>query len=597
MANIFSKKENLETASLKNRSKATMTDVFIIIFIILLSIGIDTLKPEHRLILFLIYFFIIIPVMFTLGGSPGQILANLRIRRSDDIEKNINIVSAYSRFFLGIINALANIPNFGNKKIALQDRYTKTVIVSLKEKIPQEELHEYARKRNLFNFILNSGIYIGWVIWLGNYWFLIGLPVIFDMNITRKINWTPWKKRSGQNHIVVEWVDALIFAVIAVTIINIFLFQNYKIPTGSMEKTLRIGDHLFVSKTKYGPRVPNTPIAFPFAQNRIGNRESYVNWVQWPYKRLAGFRKIKRNDMVVFNFPAGDTVVIGHSEQSYWANIRTFAEQFKYHYPRKDATDIDYMKMAQKYIKDNFEIVFRPVDKRDNYIKRCVALPGDTLEIIHGRIYINGEKETEYETMQYNYDIYTNGARINPRVFENMDIATSDRTIESASKYTLSLTKEKANKIMSFSNVLKVEKVEDKPGIYYFDIFPHNPNYPWNRDNFGPLVMPKKGTSVYINLTNLCLYQRIINVYEGNKLEVKDSVIYINDQPATKYTFKMDYYYMMGDNRHSSYDSRFWGFVPEDHIVGAPKFIWLSLDRDKKFLGKIRWNRMFKVVG
>ena len=597
MTNIFSNPENLELAESRLRVKSRSTDVFIFIFIVLILIGIDSLGSVERNIIILFYVFVFLPFSCGMGGTPGMIMANLRLRKSDDFLKNIGVLMAYKRSALFVFDIIIGIPNFDFSKKSIHDKFSNSVVVTLKEDVPDEEIREYQHKRSILNFIFNALIYTGWVIWLNNYWFLLGLPIIFDMNVSKKVNWTPWKKRSGKNHIVIEWIDALIFAVVAVTIINIFLFQNYKIPTGSMEKTLRIGDHLFVSKTKYGPRVPNTPLAFPFAQNRIGNFESYSKLIEWPFKRLAGFKKIQRNDMVVFNFPAGDTVVIGHSEQSYWANVRAYAEQIRLHYPANNAKQADYENMAKKYLKDNFEIVVRPVDRRDNYIKRCVAVPGDTLQVIHGRVFINGVGEEGYEGMQYNYDIYTDGTRINPKVLEKMDISTEDRRIESTSRYTLSLTKDKAKKIKGFSNVLEVKRIEDTPGRYANQIFPHNLEYPWNPDNFGPLVIPKKGVSVNINLNNLCLYQRIINAYEGNNLQVKDSVIYINDQPATSYTFKMDYYFMMGDNRHSSYDSRFWGFVPEDHIVGAPKFIWLSLDKDKKFLSKIRWRRMFKVVG
>ena len=598
MNNIFNHKDNLEVADMKLRQKANMTDSFIFIFLILITIGIDTLEPQVRTILLIAYFIIVIPIMTTLGGTPGQLLGNLRIRKSDDLEKNIGLGLAYYRFVLVIVNAFLGLPFIGGNKYKLfHDKVSKTIVVTLKEELSEEKVIAFEKRRNLINFIINGSVYIAWVFWLGNFWFLIGVAVIFDMNITKKINWTPWKKRKGPNNIVVEWIDALIFAVVAVTLINIFLFQNYKIPTPSMEKTLRVGDHLFVSKTKYGPRVPNTPLAFPFAQNRLGKIESYTKIIQWPYKRLAGFRNIRRNDMVVFNFPAGDTVIIGYSEQSYWANIKMFAQSYQSQFPGMNVSQKELVGMAKDYVNENLEVVVRPVDRRDNYIKRCVAIPGDTLQIIHGYVYINGEKETEYETMQYSYRVTTDGRNINPKALENLDISSYDRRGISSPISELSLTKEKAEKIKNFSNVLRMERIEKKPRIYDETVFPHDPRYQWNRDNFGPLVIPEKGVTVDINLENISIYQRIINAYEGNKLEIRDSVIYINDEPATSYTFDMDYYFMMGDNRHSSYDSRFWGFVPEDHIVGAPKFIWLSLDKDKKFLGKIRFKRMFKSVG
>ena len=227
--------------------------------------------------------------------------------------------------------------------------------------------------------------------------FYLGLAVIFDLYITKKVNWTFWKKRDGENSKVIEWIDALIFAVVAVTLINIFLFQNYKIPTGSMEKTLLIGDHLYVSKVAYGPRIPNTPYclsvypAYHAAHNRV---KSYVEWINLPYKRLAGFGKIKRDDAVVFNFPAGDTVVLAHQNVSYYSIVRDSANAQNEGFVLQtshEKSNQEYYNLGRMAVWRSFDIVVRPVDKRDNYIKRCVGIPGDTLQIINKQVYRNGD--------------------------------------------------------------------------------------------------------------------------------------------------------------------------------------------------------------
>ncbi|MBK9389191.1 MAG: S26 family signal peptidase [Bacteroidetes bacterium] len=452
-----------------------------------------------------------------------------------------------------------------------------------------------------FRFGVAAFIYILVVIWIGNFWLLIGLGIIFDMYVTEKVNWTFWKKRHGRNNAFIEWLDALIFAVIAVTLINIFLFQNYRIPTPSMEKSLLVRDHLFVSKLAYGPRMPNTPIAFPFTQHTmpITNSKSWSDLVIWPYKRLAGGGIVKNNDPIVFNFPAGDTVVLDEQATSYYEIVRRTARDFKSRDVYTGSTikpEEFYLQMARREIWGQNEMIYRPVDRRDNYVKRCVGIPGDTVTIIKGILYVNGKEVPDNTTQQTTYVVGTNGTTINPKAFERLSISRADQSMLSGSAYLLPLTKANAETISKFTNVSEVSAVLAREGEWAPHIFPHNPAYKWNEDNYGPLWLPSTGSTVQLDTANICIYERIIDVYEDNDLKIENGTIYINGTPATSYTFKMGYYWMMGDNRHNSADSRYWGFVPEDHIVGKPKFIWLSLDKEATGLKKIRWNRMFMRV-
>jgi signal peptidase I len=458
-----------------------------------------------------------------------------------------------------------------------------------------------SQKIKYIRFGIAAFIYILIVIWIGNYLFLLGLGVLFDIYITKKVNWSFWKRRDGNNSSFIEWLDALIFAVIAVTLINIFLFQNYRIPTGSMEKSLLIGDHLFVSKLAYGPRMPNTPIAFPFTQHTmpIIKGKSWSNLVQWPYKRLAGLGRVKNYDAVVFNFPAGDTVVLEEQETSYYEIVRRTARDImdRENYGNPVPRPADYfMETARKEVWNRYSIVYRPVDRRDNYVKRCIGIPDDTLVIRGGSVYVNGQLVPERATQQFNYVVSTNGTTINPKVFERLGIYKSDQTMVSGSAYYLPLIKANAEALLKLANVRDVTPVFSRAGEYAPHIFPYSRTYSWNEDNYGPLWIPSKGSTVDIDTSNLCLYERIIDVYEDNDLKIDGSTIYINGKVSDSYTFKMDYYFMMGDNRHNSADSRYWGFVPIDHIIGKPIFIWLSIYKEASGLKKIRFNRIAKRI-
>ncbi len=379
-----------------------------------------------------------------------------------------------------------------------------------------------------------------------------------------------------------EWTDAIIFAVVAASIIRIFMVEAYTIPTSSMEKSLLVGDFLFVSKMSYGPKLPNTPLAFPFVHHTMPLSQytkSYVEWIKWPFYRFPGLTTIKHGDVVVFNYPDGDTVALKQQNQSYYGLVRQLGRERVWN------------------DKFNFgDIVARPVDKRENYIKRCIGLPGDTLQIIDEVVQINGKPLDFPELSQFIYQVKTDGNPINRRILGKLDVTEEVQMTESGDQ-VLTLTQESVASLKKMPNVLSVDKIIQPKGFWQPYIFPFDSAYAWNVDNFGPLYIPKAGATVKLTLANLPLYSRIINAYELNSLAVENGKIFINGKEATSYTFKLDYYWMMGDNRHNSADSRFWGFVPVDHIVGKAVFVWLSLDNNKSLLsGKIRWNKLFRSV-
>ena len=428
-------------------------------------------------------------------------------------------------------------------------------------------------------------LYIMWVIWLGNYWWLFGLVPVFDHHITRKVKWMFWKKeyKEGEKrNALLDWLDAIIFAVIVVTFINTFFFQAFKIPSSSMESSLYTGDHLFVSKLAYGPKMPQTPLTIPFTHNVIGGKESYSTLIQSDYRRLKGFGHVETGDYVVFGFPHGDTVLTKFPADDYYTVKRTIG---------RDAAVRNYGPLKA-----------RPSDKKDHYVKRCVAVAGDTLEIINGRVHIDSKPQEVWPGVQNTYTVVTSGQSLNPVLLDKLGVNAAelyyDKTLPGYP--AMPLTAEMLEKVKEFPTVSSVqENIDSYPPDYpdsYLTIFPFTPDYKWTRDNFGPLWIPQKGAQVQLTIENLPLYERIITSYEGNDLAVRDGRIYINGEEAQSYTFEQDYYFMMGDNRHNSLDSRYWGFVPEDHIVGKPALIWLSIDGNKKFPKNIRWRRFFKFV-
>ena len=428
-------------------------------------------------------------------------------------------------------------------------------------------------------------LYILWVIWLGNYWWLFGLVPIFDYHITKKVNWLFWKKeyKEGEKrNALLDWIDAIIFPVVVVTFINTFFFQAFKIPSSSMESSLYTGDHLFVSKLAYGPKLPQTPLTIPFTHNVIAGKESYSTLIQNDYKRLKGFGQVETGDYVVFGFPHGDTILVREPASDYYMYERTYGRDYT--------------------LKHFGPVKARPTDKKDHYVKRCVAVAGDTLEIRDGQVYVNSEAQEVWPGVQNSYKVVTTGQRINSVNLDKLGLNLRELWYhpDLPGYPQMPLTAEMLEKIKGYSNVVSVtQNIDVWPADYpdsELTIFPFNSAYKWTRDNFGPLWIPQKDVTVELTIENLPLYKRIITAYEGNELDVKDGKIFINGEEAQSYTFKQDYYFMMGDNRHNSLDSRYWGFVPEDHIVGKPALIWLSIDGNKKFPQNIRWRRFFKFV-
>ena len=350
------------------------------------------------------------------------------------------------------------------------------------------------------------------------------------------------KKKSA----IKEWIKAILFAFVTIILFRVFFFEAFTIPSPSMEKSLLTGDYILVSKLSYGPRLPNTLLSVPFAHQRMPFTEStnsYLDWIKVPYRRLFGSPDIEHNDLVVFNYPMEDD---------------------------------------------------HPIDQRVYYIKRCVALAGDTLEIRGGQNYVNGKYNDVPEKLQFNYKILTDADTIDSDALTKLGI-TEGGKMHNKGEYWFTLNTENVDKIRQVAHVSSVEPLIEKKGSYSDYMFPENEHFLWNVDFFGPIYIPRAGDSVKLNMESIPLYERIISVYEKNVLRFSNDSLFINGNYTTHYTFKMDYYFMMGDNRHSSADSRFWGFVPEDHIVGKTVLVLLSVD--KSDLGShIRWDRWFTRV-
>ncbi len=490
------------------------------------------------------------------------------------------------------------------------------------------------KKTRWIRFGIVTAIFLTWVAWLGNWWVILLLPLLFDIYITGYIPFTWWKKSENKTvRLVMSWVDAIVYALILVYFVFSFIGQNYQIPSSSLEKTLMTGDYLWVNKMSYGPRVPMTPIHFPLVQNTLPffNTKSYTEWPQWDYHRLSGFGKVQAGDIVVFNFPAGDTIAVNAQNPDFYTLKRYWGDQMINNNPAayniwqslsEEEADRYRNELGRQVIVDNpdqfGEVMYRPVDRRENYVKRAVGLPGETLKITDGQIYINGKRQPWPENAQFNY-IFQTSSPVTDEQWEELEMSVEGRNIMSLdnsneTKYLVKLMRDNGFSIepdrelylycspMTNAMLAQLKKMpsliavmrQPAPDGEY--LFPDRISAQWTRADYGPVMIPRKGQTIRITAKNWPMYERVIRNYENHPDSyIRNGQVYIDGKPADSYTFAMDYYFMMGDNRDNSLDSRYWGFVPEDHIVGKPMRVLISFDKDKSlFNGGIRWNRIFK---